>query len=139
MQQGERECCLSSGDLPVRGGRNDRRFPRRGARPGSDLAANSGSGMFRRPLTVSLLLRTGSAAFEQLMEARFIVETDMTALAAERRTDEDLAEMHSAGARTRRGVCWKRRPFVGSLIMVGVARSRLCPAPRRSPPSGCVP
>ncbi|HEY0541771.1 MAG TPA: FadR/GntR family transcriptional regulator [Actinoallomurus sp.] len=51
----------------------------------------------------SLLLRTGSAAFEQLMEARFIVETDMTALAAERRTDEDLAEMHSALDAARRG------------------------------------
>jgi GntR family transcriptional repressor for pyruvate dehydrogenase complex len=59
--------------------------------------------MFQRPLTVSLLLRTGSAAFEQLMEARFIVETDMTALAAERRTDEDLAEMHSALDAARRG------------------------------------
>jgi DNA-binding FadR family transcriptional regulator len=64
-------------------------------RPGRGMvvAALDGTPIARH---YSLLMRAGSAAFEQLMEARFIMEGDMAALAAQRRTDEDLAEMRES-------------------------------------------
>ncbi|GAA1297581.1 FadR/GntR family transcriptional regulator [Pseudonocardia xinjiangensis] len=44
----------------------------------------------------SLLLRSGPAVFEQLMEARFLLEVELAALAAVRRSERDLEEMRAA-------------------------------------------
>jgi len=69
-------------------------------RPGSGMVVATLDG---RPIAehLGLLVRAGSAVFEQLMEARFLVEVELTALAATRRREEDLAAMRASLATAR--------------------------------------
>jgi GntR family transcriptional repressor for pyruvate dehydrogenase complex len=49
----------------------------------------------------ALMLKTSPYAFDQLMDARLLVEVPLTGLAAEHRTEEDLAEMRASLANVR--------------------------------------
>jgi GntR family transcriptional regulator, transcriptional repressor for pyruvate dehydrogenase complex len=50
----------------------------------------------------SLMLGMNATTFQQLMETRLIIEVEVTALAATRRTDEDLAELRASVGRVER-------------------------------------
>jgi len=64
-------------------------------RPGRGMIVETVDG---RPIAehYGLLLRTEPAAFEQLMEARSLLEVEIAALAALRRSDADLEEMRAS-------------------------------------------
>lgn len=64
-------------------------------RPGRGMVVELLDG---RPIAehFSLLLRSGPAVFDQLMEARFLLEVELAALAAARRSERDLGEMRTA-------------------------------------------